>query len=75
MVTFFPDCLKCDVSGDCCQTCFWDLRHLRINTEEHSFSYRGADLSALVREASLCALRQEMARQRAGSEKGMLSRI
>nr|XP_005608047.1 nuclear valosin-containing protein-like isoform X1 [Equus caballus] len=34
--------------------------------------YSGADLSALVREASLCALRQEMARQRSGSEKGEL---
>ncbi|XP_046535332.1 nuclear valosin-containing protein-like isoform X1 [Equus quagga] len=34
--------------------------------------YSGADLSALVREASLCALRQEMARQRGGSEKGEL---
>ncbi|XP_058389619.1 nuclear valosin-containing protein-like isoform X2 [Diceros bicornis minor] len=34
--------------------------------------YSGADLSALVREASLCALRQEMARQKSGSEKGEL---
>ncbi|XP_008579257.1 PREDICTED: nuclear valosin-containing protein-like isoform X1 [Galeopterus variegatus] len=34
--------------------------------------YTGADLSALVREASLCALRQEMARQKSGNEKGEL---
>nr|KAF6399930.1 nuclear VCP like [Molossus molossus] len=34
--------------------------------------YSGADLSALVREASVCALRQEMARQKSGHEKGEL---
>uniref|UniRef100_K9J312 Nuclear valosin-containing protein-like n=1 Tax=Desmodus rotundus TaxID=9430 RepID=K9J312_DESRO len=34
--------------------------------------YSGADLSALVREASLCALRQEMARQKSGNERGEL---
>ncbi|KAM4861318.1 nuclear valosin-containing protein-like [Thomomys bottae] len=34
--------------------------------------YSGADLSALVREASLCALRQEMARQKSGNGKGEL---
>lgn len=34
--------------------------------------YSGADLSALVREASVCALRQEMARQKSGNEKGEL---
>ncbi|XP_023386787.1 nuclear valosin-containing protein-like isoform X3 [Pteropus vampyrus] len=34
--------------------------------------YSGADLSALVREASICALRQEMARQKSGNEKGMI---
>lgn len=34
--------------------------------------YTGADLSALVREASLCALRQEMARQKSGDGKGEL---
>ncbi|XP_045393062.1 nuclear valosin-containing protein-like isoform X1 [Lemur catta] len=34
--------------------------------------YTGADLSALVREASVCALRQEMARQRSGNENGKL---
>ncbi|XP_066237029.1 nuclear valosin-containing protein-like isoform X2 [Saccopteryx leptura] len=34
--------------------------------------YSGADLSALVREASVCALRQEMARQKSESEKGVL---
>ncbi|XP_027420337.1 nuclear valosin-containing protein-like isoform X4 [Bos indicus] len=34
--------------------------------------YTGADLSALVREASICALKQEMARQKSGSEKGEL---
>ncbi|XP_037678992.1 nuclear valosin-containing protein-like isoform X4 [Choloepus didactylus] len=34
--------------------------------------YTGADLSALVREASICALRQEMARQKSRNEKGEL---
>nr|XP_044997297.1 nuclear valosin-containing protein-like [Jaculus jaculus] len=34
--------------------------------------YTGADLSALVREASLCALRQEMTRQKSGSGQGEL---
>ncbi|XP_036210804.1 nuclear valosin-containing protein-like isoform X2 [Myotis myotis] len=34
--------------------------------------YSGADLSALVREASVCALRQEMARQNSGHGKGEL---
>ncbi|KAB0342819.1 hypothetical protein FD754_019745, partial [Muntiacus muntjak] len=33
---------------------------------------RCADLSALVREASICALKQEMARQKSGSEKSEL---
>ncbi|XP_078297150.1 nuclear valosin-containing protein-like isoform X5 [Panthera onca] len=32
--------------------------------------YSGADLSALVREASVCALRQEMAEPKSGSKKG-----
>ncbi|XP_012891633.1 PREDICTED: nuclear valosin-containing protein-like isoform X2 [Dipodomys ordii] len=34
--------------------------------------YSGADLSALVREAALCALRQEMARQKSGDGTGEL---
>ncbi|XP_045154066.1 nuclear valosin-containing protein-like isoform X2 [Echinops telfairi] len=34
--------------------------------------YTGADLSALVREASLCALRQDLANQEMGKEKGEL---
>uniref|UniRef100_A0A8D0NS37 AAA+ ATPase domain-containing protein n=1 Tax=Sus scrofa TaxID=9823 RepID=A0A8D0NS37_PIG len=34
--------------------------------------YTGADLSALVREASICALKQEMARHKSGNEKGEL---
>uniref|UniRef100_A0A096N8P4 Nuclear VCP like n=1 Tax=Papio anubis TaxID=9555 RepID=A0A096N8P4_PAPAN len=34
--------------------------------------YMGADLSALVREASICALRQEMARQKSGNEKDQI---
>ncbi|XP_063093583.1 nuclear valosin-containing protein-like isoform X1 [Cavia porcellus] len=34
--------------------------------------YSGADLSALIREASLCALRQEMAREKYGNGKGEL---
>uniref|UniRef100_A0A8C5USH7 Nuclear VCP like n=1 Tax=Microcebus murinus TaxID=30608 RepID=A0A8C5USH7_MICMU len=33
---------------------------------------KGADLSALVREASICALRQEMARQKSGNVNGKL---
>uniref|UniRef100_A0A7M4E3K9 Nuclear VCP like n=1 Tax=Crocodylus porosus TaxID=8502 RepID=A0A7M4E3K9_CROPO len=33
--------------------------------------YTGADLSALVREASICALRQEMALQKSRSRKGV----
>uniref|UniRef100_A0A8D2EJX8 Nuclear VCP like n=1 Tax=Theropithecus gelada TaxID=9565 RepID=A0A8D2EJX8_THEGE len=33
---------------------------------------KGADLSALVREASICALRQEMARQKSGNEKDQI---
>lgn len=40
----------------------------RVN--ENFSRCRGADLSALVREASLCALRQEMARQKSGHERG-----
>ncbi|XP_059268904.1 nuclear valosin-containing protein-like [Mustela nigripes] len=34
--------------------------------------YSGADLSALVREASICALRQEMTRPKGGGETGEL---
>ncbi|NXN30388.1 NVL protein, partial [Nycticryphes semicollaris] len=46
-----------------------------VNLEEIAYSqqcdcYTGADLSALVREASICALRQEMALQDAQSKKG-----
>ncbi|NXP64183.1 NVL protein, partial [Chloropsis cyanopogon] len=46
-----------------------------VNLEEIAYSqhcdcYTGADLSALVREASICALRQEMALQNAQSKKG-----
>ncbi|KAM8809660.1 nuclear valosin-containing protein-like isoform 1-T1 [Eudromia elegans] len=46
-----------------------------INLEDIAFSqqcdcYTGADLSALVREASVCALRQEMAQQNSKSQKG-----
>ncbi|KAK2086578.1 hypothetical protein P7K49_036003 [Saguinus oedipus] len=41
-------------------------------TTVFSYLFAGADLSALVREASVCALRQEMARQKSGNEKGEL---
>ncbi|NXH74244.1 NVL protein, partial [Hydrobates tethys] len=46
-----------------------------VNLEEIAYSqhcdcYTGADLSALVREASICALRQEMALQNTKSKKG-----
>ncbi|XP_010215570.1 PREDICTED: nuclear valosin-containing protein-like [Tinamus guttatus] len=46
-----------------------------VNLEDIAFSqhcdcYTGADLSALVREASICALRQEMAQQNSKSKKG-----
>ncbi|NXX19854.1 NVL protein, partial [Podargus strigoides] len=46
-----------------------------VSLEEIAYSqqcdcYTGADLSALVREASICALRQEMALQNTQSKKG-----
>ncbi|KAJ7426983.1 Nuclear valosin-containing protein-like protein [Willisornis vidua] len=46
-----------------------------VSLEEIAYSpycdcYTGADLSALVREASICALRQEMALQKTQSKKG-----
>uniref|UniRef100_A0A8C6YQH9 Nuclear VCP like n=1 Tax=Nothoprocta perdicaria TaxID=30464 RepID=A0A8C6YQH9_NOTPE len=46
-----------------------------VNLEDIAFSqhcdcYTGADLSALVREASICALRQEMAQQNSKSKTG-----
>ncbi|NXE10469.1 NVL protein, partial [Lophotis ruficrista] len=46
-----------------------------VSLEEIAYSqycdcYTGADLSALVREASICALRQEMAPQNTKSKKG-----
>ncbi|XP_016076687.1 PREDICTED: nuclear valosin-containing protein-like isoform X1 [Miniopterus natalensis] len=47
--------------------------HLEAIAGDHRCDcYSGADLSALVREASLCALRQEMAKQKSGNEKGEL---
>ncbi|XP_036925441.1 nuclear valosin-containing protein-like [Sturnira hondurensis] len=47
--------------------------HLEAIAGDHRCEgYSGADLSALVREASLCALRQEMARQKSGDERGEL---
>ncbi|XP_067420983.1 nuclear valosin-containing protein-like isoform X2 [Emydura macquarii macquarii] len=47
-----------------------------VNLEEIAYDqrcdcYTGADLSALVREASVCALRQEMALQNGKSKKGL----
>uniref|UniRef100_A0A8C3XVF9 Nuclear VCP like n=1 Tax=Chelydra serpentina TaxID=8475 RepID=A0A8C3XVF9_CHESE len=49
-----------------------------VNLEEIAYDqrcdcYTGADLSALVREASVCALRQEMALQNGKSKKGKTS--
>ncbi|NXK46230.1 NVL protein, partial [Chauna torquata] len=49
-----------------------------VNLEEIAYSqncdcYTGADLSALVREASICALRQEMAMRNNTSKKGKKS--
>ncbi|XP_064366032.1 nuclear valosin-containing protein-like isoform X3 [Dromaius novaehollandiae] len=41
-----------------------------IAYSQHCDCYTGADLSALVREASICALRQEMALQNSKSKKG-----
>ncbi|PKU37669.1 hypothetical protein llap_12024 [Limosa lapponica baueri] len=48
-----------------------------VSLEEIAYSqqcdcYTGADLSALVREASICALRQEMALQDTQSKKGQI---
>ncbi|NWW51526.1 NVL protein, partial [Pedionomus torquatus] len=48
-----------------------------VNLEEIAYSqqcdcYTGADLSALVREASICALREEMALQGTQSKKGQI---
>ncbi|NWS67976.1 NVL protein, partial [Crotophaga sulcirostris] len=47
-----------------------DVSLEEIAYSEHCDCYTGADLSALVREASVCALRQEMALQNTEREKG-----
>ncbi|NXF97824.1 NVL protein, partial [Eubucco bourcierii] len=47
-----------------------DVRLEEIAFSQHCDCYTGADLSALVREASICALRQEMALQNAQDKKG-----
>ncbi|XP_041907818.1 nuclear valosin-containing protein-like isoform X2 [Corvus kubaryi] len=47
-----------------------DISLEEIAYSQHCDCYTGADLSALVREASLCALRQEMALQNTQSRKG-----
>ncbi|NWZ15130.1 NVL protein, partial [Agelaius phoeniceus] len=47
-----------------------DVSLEEIAYSEHCDCYTGADLSALVREASICALRQEMALQNTQSKKG-----
>ncbi|NXW53669.1 NVL protein, partial [Eurystomus gularis] len=47
-----------------------DVSLEEIAYSQHCDCYTGADLSALVREASICALRQEMALQDARSKKG-----
>ncbi|XP_014395426.1 PREDICTED: nuclear valosin-containing protein-like isoform X2 [Myotis brandtii] len=49
-----------------------DVNLEAIAGDQRCDCYSGADLSALVREASVCALRQEMARQNSGHEKGEL---
>ncbi|XP_066402318.1 nuclear valosin-containing protein-like isoform X1 [Molothrus aeneus] len=46
-----------------------DVSLEEIAYSEHCDGYTGADLSALVREASICALRQEMALQNTQSKK------
>ncbi|XP_064565540.1 nuclear valosin-containing protein-like isoform X1 [Zonotrichia leucophrys gambelii] len=46
-----------------------DVSLEEIAYSEHCDCYTGADLSALVREASICALRQEMALQNTQSKK------
>ncbi|NXH87909.1 NVL protein, partial [Edolisoma coerulescens] len=47
-----------------------DVSLEEIAYSQHSDCYTGADLSALVREASICALRQDMALQNTQSKKG-----
>ncbi|XP_054249354.1 nuclear valosin-containing protein-like isoform X2 [Indicator indicator] len=47
-----------------------DVSLEEIAYSQHCDCYTGADLSALVREASICALRQEMALHNAPSKKG-----
>ncbi|NXA90986.1 NVL protein, partial [Melanocharis versteri] len=47
-----------------------DVSLKEIAYSQHCDCYTGADLSALVREASICALRQEMALQNTQSKKG-----
>ncbi|XP_066034282.1 nuclear valosin-containing protein-like isoform X1 [Chamaea fasciata] len=47
-----------------------DVSLEEIAHSQHCDCYTGADLSALVREASVCALRQEMALQNSQSKKG-----
>ncbi|KAF1648784.1 Nuclear valosin-containing protein-like, partial [Eudyptes chrysocome] len=47
-----------------------DVSLEEIAYNQHCDCYTGADLSALVREASICALRQEMALQNTKSKKG-----
>ncbi|NWQ62581.1 NVL protein, partial [Neopipo cinnamomea] len=47
-----------------------DVSLEEIAYSQHCDCYTGADLSALVREASICALREEMAQQNNQSKKG-----
>ncbi|NWW92561.1 NVL protein, partial [Rhynochetos jubatus] len=47
-----------------------DVSLEEIAYSQHCDCYTGADLSALVREASICALRQQMALQNTKSKKG-----
>ncbi|XP_027537577.1 nuclear valosin-containing protein-like [Neopelma chrysocephalum] len=47
-----------------------DVSLEEIAYSQHCDCYTGADLSALVREASICALREEMALQKIQSKKG-----
>uniref|UniRef100_A0A452SH63 Nuclear valosin-containing protein-like n=1 Tax=Ursus americanus TaxID=9643 RepID=A0A452SH63_URSAM len=49
-----------------------DVNLEALATDLRCDRYSGADLSALVREASVCALRQEMTRPKGGGETGEL---
>lgn len=57
--------------ASCLSICYqWKPREIYPKITYSVSICRGADLSALVREASICALRQEMALQNTQSKKG-----